>query len=87
MAIASKGVFHYLLFWGSGYPMVIKFPPKLLGAIVQVRVVVAHIGHSVVDHNCVKVIRPFLKLGVRLLESILKALDLLLELRGILLSF
>ena len=87
VAGASESLLHYLIFGGDAHSMVIEFPPDVHGTVEKIGIVMADICDSVMDHDSMQVVWPFLGLGVWLLESILKAFDLGLKLRALLLSF
>jgi len=81
VAAATKSIFHNLLLGGNCYSVVVKLPPKFLGAIEEVSVVVPNVCNSIMDHHSMKVVWSLLQLGEGLLQSIFIALDFLLKLR------
>ena len=59
--------------------MVIQFPPTLLESIIDIRVVVAILGQTIMDDNGMKIIRSLLLLDVWFFKDLLNVFNLALE--------
>lgn len=66
MPITPESVLHDFLFGSDCYSVIVQLPPEVLRPVKQIRVVMTHISHSIMNHNSVEIVWTFLKLGVGL---------------------
>lgn len=76
-SVVSKCGVEHVLFKLHRYIMIVQLPPHLFDSIIHVTKVMALFGHSIVYHDGVQVVRPFIGADVWLLESLLHLNDLL----------
>lgn len=71
----TKCFFHNLLFWNFKCFVIIKLPPTLLDPVIDVSIVMSVLCKTIMNHDCMQLIRSFLVFNIWLFTLLFKCIN------------